>query len=70
LALVPEAERKAMHWHDAYDDACATAAWLGSESAQSVLDSYAAGNTNEAYWSIEKALNVLGLNLGHTSTDR
>ena len=64
MALVPEAERKAMHWHDAFDDACATAAWLGSDSAQGVLTSYAAGNSNEAYWSIEKALNELGLKHG------
>jgi hypothetical protein len=32
--------------------------------------SYEAGNTNEAYWSIEKALNELGLNMGGTSADR
>jgi len=29
-----------------------------------------AGNTNEAYWPIEKALNELGLNKGGTSADR
>ena len=68
MALVPEAERKAMHWHDAYDDACATAAWLGSDAAQGVLTAYAAGNTNEAYWPIEKALHEL--NMGGTSADR
>ena len=51
-ALVPDHEKKALRWHDAFDDACGTAQWLGTQAAQEVLRGYASGVANEAYKSI------------------
>ena len=62
-ALVPDNEKKALRWHDAFDDACGTAQWLGTQAAQEVLRGYASGVANEAYKSIEIALHELGLGM-------